>query len=97
MSAPADILRERVMLQRPTLAPDDLGAGAPGFGDVAALWAELTPMGADATPGAWRIALRLRRDVRPGWRVTRGARRFSVRAVVEADADLIHLYCQEEQ
>lgn len=97
MSAPADLLRERITLQRPTLAPDDLGAGAPGFSDVAALWGQLTPMGDDATPGAWRIALRLRRDVRPGWRVSSGARRFSVRAVVEADADLIHLYCQEEQ
>lgn len=90
------MLRDRITLQRPTLAPDDLGAGRPGFADVATVWAQALQIDADEPRGAWRIAIRLRRDVRPGWRVRCGDRALCIRAVAEAGADLIHLHCQED-
>lgn len=91
-------LRARIMLQRPTLAPDDLGAGAPSYADVALVWARIDPLGVDGARVSQRVEIRTRRDVRPGWRIRRGAQRFVVRAVIDADAlgARLHLYCEED-
>jgi SPP1 family predicted phage head-tail adaptor len=98
MSASLGTLRARVTLERPTLAPDELGGERRAFDAVAHIWARLEPIGAGGVRVSWRIAIRTRRDVRPGWRVACAGRRYVVRAVVDADetATRVHLYCEED-
>lgn len=87
MSAPIGALRARIRLERPAPDPDD---GMVAWEEVATVWAAI------AFTDIVRFELRLRRDVRSGWRVALGDRRFRIVALRDgADARLL-LDCEEE-
>jgi SPP1 family predicted phage head-tail adaptor len=93
MSDAIGALRWRIELQQPTLTPDDIGGGARGFATVATVWAQVRalshqPLAFAEGLGAaslYRCEIRMRRDVRAGWRVRRGARAFRVLSIADAD------------
>ena len=79
-------LRERLLLQR----PESVG-GALTFTDVSGAWGQ-----ASAEAGRHRFIIRARADVRAGWRLVWGARRFRVVAAFDADDARTELLCEEE-
>jgi SPP1 family predicted phage head-tail adaptor len=99
-------LRARVTLLRPETTEDDIGGVTKQFVSAGDVWAEVDSDGAaggedyeDASARAsYRLAIRMRRDVRPGWRVALGDRAFAVRAIADADrfGAILHLFCEEE-
>jgi SPP1 family predicted phage head-tail adaptor len=99
-------LRVRIRLERPERSADAMGGAAVTFVDAGGAWAAMTPLGAgeeDAfdrvrASARYRFALRMRRDVRPGWRVGLGERRLRILAVGDADdrGARLALLCEEE-
>lgn len=81
-------LRRQLRLER----PESIG-GVLVFTDVAGAWAALAEEGARA-----RFTIRMRRDVRAGWRVVMDQRRFRVVAALDADdrGARLDLICEEE-
>jgi SPP1 family predicted phage head-tail adaptor len=99
-------MRARVALLRPEATEDDIGGSAKQFVSAGDVWAEIESGGAaggedyeDASARAsYRLAIRMRRDVRPGWRVALSGRAFAIRAIADADrfGAILHLVCEEE-
>lgn len=89
MSAPIGALRARVRLECPVVGPD----GATAWDEMATVWAAF-----GLSDDGCRFELRGPRDVRAGWRVALGDRRFRIRGVRDGDdrgARLL-LECEEE-
>lgn len=96
MNAPIGALRTRIHLERPTVAPDVSGGGV-AWVEVGSAWACMHVGAADSAPTI-RFELRAHADVRRGWRVALGDRRFrinTVRDVNDRGARLL-LECEEE-
>lgn len=80
-------LRVRITLER----PESVG-GVISFVDAGGAWAAL-----EDGPRP-RFSIRMRRDVRAGWRVAWDARRYRIVATLDADARgaRLDLICEEE-
>lgn len=104
MSDGIGALRARVKLQRPTRIADELGGAAIAWSDEGDAWAEIEAGGAgeraafDAAPStaSYRITINRRDDVRAGWRIAWGTRRFRIIGVADDGAPRLQLNCQEE-
>ena len=104
MSGPISDLRERVTLQSPLRALDDIGGAALTWIDEGLAWAKIDARGQSAGEAydgqasfvAYAVTIRARSDVRGGWRLLWGARVLRIQSVSPApDARLI-LSCEEE-
>lgn len=92
MTASIGALRTRIRLEKPAPDPDSGVAWA----DVGAIWTRMTK---DAEgPRSIRVELRMRRDVRAGWRVALGDRRFRIIHIRDGDDRGARLFldCEEE-
>lgn len=78
-------LSVRIALQRPEIV-----GGVVSFVDAGGAWAALD----DAERP--RFSIRMRRDVRAGWRVAWDQRRFRIAAALDADGARLDLICEEE-
>jgi SPP1 family predicted phage head-tail adaptor len=97
-------LRARVKLQSPARIADELGGAAIAWSDEGDVWAEIEASGAsegvafDMTPSVanYRVTINRRDEVRAGWRIAWGDRRFRITGVADEGAPRIQLNCQEE-
>ena len=104
MSGPISDLRERVTLQSPMRAPDDIGGAAIGWVDQGQAWAKVDARGqsaGEAFDGAgsfvsYSVAIRARADVRAGWRLIWRARTLRIQSVSPAPDARLVLSCEEE-
>lgn len=99
-------LRARVTLLRPEPTGDDIGGQIVEFVSAGEVWARV---GASGTSGGaiydgagartgYRVEIRMRRDVKPTWRVAWGERALRVNSIADSDADgaFLILNCEEE-
>lgn len=93
MRTPIARLRARVTLERPAASPGEIGGGARGWEFAGAAWARVEPL-----VGKWRVEIRMRRDVAPGWRLALADRFLRVCAIVDADdiGAFLYLDCEED-
>jgi head-tail adaptor len=99
-------LRTRIELFRPSLSDDDIGGASIDLVSAGAAWARLeaaATAGGGAYDGAvarsgYSVEIRMRRDVRPGWRLVCAGRTLRVTALADADAAgvMLRLSCEEE-
>ncbi len=97
-------LRERVRLERPLRAGDELGGGALSWSAEGEVWAEIIAVGAaqstayDSAPSraSYRVTINRREDVRAGWRVIWNARPLRIVGVRDEGGPRIELNCEEE-
>ena len=102
----ASRLRARIALERPETTPDDIGGASRAWTSEGEAWAEIIAGGAGEAAGldgpsartTYRVSIRMRRDVLPGWRLRWGARTLRVRTIADGDAQgaLLMLECEEE-
>lgn len=98
-------LRERLVLEAPSRAPDGGGGATVAWGEVAVLWAKVTARGGaesyelDRVAGkaSHEIVIRHRGDVTPAMRFRLGARIFDIRAAFDADGRRQWLRCLAEE
>lgn len=99
-------LRARVTLLRPEPIGDDIGGQIAEFVSAGDVWARISASGAGglavydgaAARTGYRIEIRMRRDVRPAWRVAWGERALRIVSIADADAEgaFLVLNCEEE-
>ena len=68
VASPIGRMRRRVTLEAPVDTPDDIGGVARTFAAVAALWADITPMGGETRFVADQTQERITHKVRLRWR-----------------------------
>lgn len=85
-------LKQRITIQRPSVARDGFGAEVPTWATLASVWAKVvTTSGAETIDAAQvaaatlthEITIRWRSDVQPTMQVLWGARTLTIRAVVD--------------
>jgi SPP1 family predicted phage head-tail adaptor len=99
-------LRARVTLLRPEPTGDDIGGQVVEFVSAGEAWARISASGASGIAvydgaGArtgYRVEIRMRRDVKPTWRVEWGERALRINSISDADAAgaFLVLNCEEE-
>lgn len=99
-------LRARVELIAPSRDENEIGGADIDFVSVGVVWARIAAAGAGSGNGyggsvsraAYDIDIRMRRDVRPGWRLVWEERALRVVGIVDADAAgvMLRLSCEEE-
>lgn len=99
-------LRARITLLRPAPTGDDIGGQIVEFVSAGDVWARVSASSAGDTAiydgeGArtnYRVEIRMRRDVKPDWRVAWGERALRIASIADADAQgaLLILSCEEE-
>lgn len=98
-------LRQRVRLQSPARAEDDLGGAALNWTDEGEVWAAAAAGGAvqradyDSAPafGAYTLTIDRRADVRPGWRALWRGRVLRIVGIRDAGEARLELVCEEER
>ena len=104
-TSPIGGLRMRLLLQAPVDTPDDTGAFARSWTNVATLWGNVVPVSADQhfTADAievaisHRVTIRFRSDVVNGMRFLLGDRVLLIRAVTDPGMRSRHLLCRCEE
>lgn len=99
-------LRARITLLQPTPTGDDVGGQSVEFTAAGSVWARISASGAaglsvydgEGARTGYRVEIRMRRDVRPGWRLAWGERALRISSIADADAEgaLLTLSCEEE-
>lgn len=91
---PAGSLRERVVLRKPQPTLDLVGDQVEGWVDVATVWARVQAMSGqrdveqvmrDENVMRWRVTIRYRGDVSPGWLALWRSRRLRVDAALPSE------------
>lgn len=98
-------LRHRMMLERPTEAPDGQGGKIAGFEPVAQIWVALSVIDGQTIEEAgrtvaltrYRLTIRHRPDIRPGWRLVSAAHSLLVASLVDPDASARWLVIEAEE
>ena len=95
----------RLELERPVETPDGQGGATIAHEAVASLWARIEPAGhavferasAEAFTVSHRIWIRYRADIAAGMRLSKGERRFVIRAFHDPDETGRYLVCHCEE
>ena len=101
VASPIGRMRRRVTLEAPVETADDVGGVVRAFVPVAALWADITPLGGEARFVADQAQERLTHKVRLRWRdgvsaamrFRLGARLLAIRDVSDASETRRFLVC----
>ncbi len=99
-------LRARITLLRPESTGDNIGGATVEYVSAGEVWAGISASGASgvavydgsAARAGYRAEIRMRRDVRPDWRVAWGERALRIASIADADprGEILILNCEEE-